>query len=84
MGLHLLHATGLVPISRSWRSWGRFTARKRGRAHSRIQAGVRWEPNAYANIAFTYGNTFDNTPGGSRLEIGVMLFTLPRVHRPCR
>ena len=49
------------------------------------KAGVRWEPNAWANIALTYGNTFDNTPGGARLELGVMLFSTPfACIGPCR
>ena len=47
-------------------------------------AGLRWEPTTWANIAFTYGGTF-NGMQGSGFEIGVMLFSPPfACFGPCR
>ena len=48
------------------------------------RAGLRWEPTTWANIAFTYGGTF-NGMQGSGFEIGVMLFSPPfACFGPCR
>jgi hypothetical protein len=40
------------------------------------KAGLRWEPNANTNIAFTYGGRFDGSHGAG-FEFGVMLFSPP-------
>ncbi len=40
------------------------------------KAGLRWEPNQYANFALTYGQEF-NGDNGAGFELGVMLFTPP-------
>jgi hypothetical protein len=40
------------------------------------RAGIRWEPDAYTNIALTYGGKFDGDPGAG-VEIGLMLFSPP-------
>jgi hypothetical protein len=38
------------------------------------KTGLRWEPNAYATFALTYGQEFHGS-NGARLEAGMMLFT---------
>ena len=48
------------------------------------RAGLRWEPTAWANIAFTHGGKFDGSHA-SGFEIGVMLFSPPfACIGPCR
>ena len=40
------------------------------------KAGFRWEPNDNFRFAITYGDSFDGS-GGSGLELGIILVTLP-------
>ena len=65
------------PTSPKWALVGEaFGAAGEAKLDPEYKVGLRWEPNAYANIAVTYGAKF-NGDKGAGWEIGAMLFSPP-------
>ena len=61
-----------------------FGATGEARLDPEYKVGWRWEPNAYVNIAVTYGSKFNGSTG-SGFEIGAMIFSPPFLcFGPCR
>jgi hypothetical protein len=65
------------PTSPKWSIVGEaFGATGEAKLDPEYRIGPRYEPNAYVNIALTYGAKFNGSPGAG-FEIGVMLFSPP-------
>ena len=65
------------PFSPKWAAVGEvYGAVGEANLDPEFRVGIRYEPNAHVNIAITYDQKFNGSPGAG-WEIGVMLFTPP-------